>query len=309
MNRRKIVTHTLTIMAFVLLGNLVFVQGQGPSPKTQEANKLWQDQKWIEAAKAYEGLTRTEPNNGQAWFRLGSSLASLNKFSEAIRPLERATEILGRPVVYYTLGSIYAKLNNKEKAFDNLTKAAGAGFPNINQVKNDPNLAEIRSDSRFKAVYEAIEKNARPCKYSAEAKQFDFWIGEWDVTVNGQIVGTNVIQQLEEGCLIMENWSGNGGSTGKSMNFYNPFTKKWRQTYMSNGQVVWEMAGEYKDGAMRYDGEINSPAGRVLTRVILYNQSPDKIRHTQDDSRDNGKTWTNVWDSVYVRRKTTATTN
>jgi hypothetical protein len=125
-----------------------------------------------------------------------------------------------------------------------------------------------------------------------------------DVQVSGQSAGTNVIERLEEGCLIMENWSGRGGSSGKSMNFFNPVTNKWRQTYIGNNEAIWEMSGEYKDGVLLYEGEMYSAGTRpVMVRVKLNNQSPDRIRHTQDNSTDGGKTRQNVWDSVYVRLK------
>lgn len=279
----------------------------GQSPEEQSvsktANRFWQERKWAEAAGAYEALTKLEPANAQAWFRLGSSLMSMNKFDEAVGPLERAAGVSKGPLMYYTLGSVYSRLNNKEKSFENLTKAASTGFAQLDRLKADPNLEGIRGDDRFRAILESVDRNARPCKYSSEAKQFDFWIGEWDAHVNGQVVGTNVIQSLEDGCLIMENWAGGGGSTGKSMNFYNPLIKKWRQTYMSNGQAIWEMAGEYKDGVMSFEGEVISASGKILTRVNFYSISPDKVRHTQENSTDGGTTWTNVWDAMYVRKK------
>ncbi len=296
----------ITVIIILLSLGLVstIAQTQSVSPEMQTANELFQAQKWPEAAAAYEAIAKAEPKNGQAWFRYGSALMSLNKFEESIAPLTKAAEVLNGPMAFYTLGSAYAKLDSKERAFEYLNKAAAAGFAQFNRLKNDPNLAGLRDTSRFNAVFENVERNARPCKYMPEAKQFDFWVGEWDVQANGRSLGTNVIQRLEEGCLIMENWTGAGGSTGKSMNFYNPVLKKWRQTYMSNNQVVWEMSGEYKDGAMRYEGEVIPPNGtKTLTRVVFYNQGPDKLRHTEDDSTDGGKTWTNVWDAIYVRKK------
>jgi tetratricopeptide (TPR) repeat protein len=291
------------VLMFLLFCSWGSAQNQTPSPEAQAANALWQAQKWDESVKAYETITKNEPNNGMAWLRLGSSLMSLNKLNEAVAPLEKAGEILRGSGAYYALGQLYAQLKDKEKAFEYLNKAAGVGFGQFNRLKNDPVLAGIRDDGRFNPLFESVERNARPCKYLPEAKQLDFWVGEWDVQANGQTVGKNVIQRLEEGCLIMENWTGNGGNTGKSMNFYDPVTKKWRQTYMGNGQVVWEMSGEYKDGTMLYEGEVHSTSGIVKTRVTFYNLSPDKIRHTEDHSRDGGKTWNNVWDTIYIRIK------
>ncbi|MGH9941383.1 MAG: tetratricopeptide repeat protein [Pyrinomonadaceae bacterium] len=295
----------------LLISTAAFAQAQPsapatPSPEAQEANTLFQARKWDESAKAYEALTKAQPNNGQAWFRLGASLMSSNKHEQAIAPLQKAVQILQGPLVMYTLGTAYARLNDKDKAFEWLNTAAGAGFAQLSRLQTDQNLASLRDDARFKALAEGVEKNARPCKYSPEAKQFDFWVGVWDVQVNGQTVGTNVIERLEEGCLLMENWTGNGGVTGKSMNFYNPALKKWRQIYMSNNQLVWEMSGEFSDGAMRYVGEVLAPSGSTMTRVTFYNLAPDRVRHTQDNSTDGGKTWTTVWDSMYLRKKVAA---
>ena len=55
---------------------------------------------------------------------------------------------------------------------------------------------------------------------------------------------------------------------------------------------------------MFYAGEMFPPRGApVMVRVKFYNLSPDRVRHTQDNSTDGGKTWTNVWDATYVRKK------
>lgn len=288
----------------LLIAPGAFAQTQPPSPAAQAANALWQAQKWDEAAKAYESLTRSEPNNGLAWFRLGSSLMSLQNFEAAVAPLGKAAEMLRGPQAYYTLGAAYARAGNKAKSFESLRRAAETGFAQFQRMKTDAHLAGLRDDAQFGSVLEAVERNARPCKFSPQARQLDFWVGHWDVQVSGQSVGTNVIERLEEGCLIMENWSGRGGSTGRSMNFFNPSTNKWRQSYISNNEVIWEMSGEFKDGVMLLEGEMYAPGSApVMVRVKFYNLSPDHMRHTQDNSTDGGKTWTNVWDSTYIRQK------
>ncbi|HEX6622942.1 MAG TPA: tetratricopeptide repeat protein [Pyrinomonadaceae bacterium] len=302
-------TDVFLLLLLLLIDPRAFPQTQQQTAAAaQTANALWQAQKWEEAAKAYESLTRSEPNNGQAWFRLGSSLMSLQNFDAAVAPLARAAEILRGPQAYYALGAAHAGTGNKVKSFESLRRAAETGFAQFERMKNDPHLAGLRDDAQFGGVLEAVERNARPCKFSPEAKQLDFWVGRWDVQVSGQSVGTNVIERLEEGCLIMENWSGRGGSTGRSMNFFNPVTNKWRQTYIGNNETIWEMSGEYKDGVMFYAGEMFPPRGApVMVRVKFYNLSPDRVRHTQDNSTDGGKTWTNVWDATYVRKKEAAT--
>lgn len=136
-----------------------------------------------------------------------------------------------------------------------------------------------------------------------ETKQLDFWVGEWDVQANGATVGTSIIEKLHDGCLIVENWIGRSGATGKSLNFYNPVLKKWRQVYVANDLTIWEMSGEYSDGAMRYEGEVISADESVkLTRVTFYDLPPRAVRHMEDNSSDGGKTWESVWDATYLKR-------
>lgn len=296
----------LSLLFLLLIGPEASAQIQSPPPtaSVQSADALWQAQKWEEAAKAYESLTRSQPNNGLVWYRLGSSLMSLQNFGAALAPLGKAAEILRGPQAFYALGAAYARTGDKAKSIESLRRAAETGFGQFDRMKADPNLAGLRDDAQFGSVLEAVERNARPCKFSPQARQLDFWVGRWDVQINGQSAGTNVIERLEEGCLIMENWSGRGGSSGKSMNFFNPATNKWRQTYISNNEAIWEMSGEYKDGVMFYEGEMFPPRGApVMVRVKFFNLSPDRIRHTEDDSNDGGKTWTNVWDATYVRKQ------
>src|SRR3982751_4856124 len=50
-------------------------------------------------------------------------------------------------------------------------------------------------------------------------RQFDFWLGDWDVRdATGKLVGRNRITRVQGGCALEEQWSGNGGVTGSSLN-------------------------------------------------------------------------------------------
>lgn len=42
---------------------------------------------------------------------------------------------------------------------------------------------------------------------SAEHRQFDFWIGNWEVYgANGKLAGTNRVEKILAGCVLQENW-------------------------------------------------------------------------------------------------------
>jgi hypothetical protein len=295
------------LAALLIFTPIAQTQTTAPSPAMQSARALYDSGKWADAAKAFEGVTRAEPGNGRAWFFLGSSFHSMGKYAEAVNAFQSAVRINNNPQAMYGLAASLARLGEKEKAFEWLDKAISGGLApgRLKQLESDADLASLRLEARFKDSVEAARRAASPCMYMAEARQLDFWVGEWDVqlTATGQHVGINRIERAEDGCMIVENWAGAaGGPTGKSINFYNPNTRRWRQTYVGSNLGIWEMSGVYKDGALHYEGEKFTP-GKVLVRVTFINLSPDRLRHTEDNSTDGGKTWNTVWDAMYIRKK------
>ena len=143
-----------------------------------------------------------------------------------------------------------------------------------------------------------------PCPNQSEFRQFDFWVGEWNVTSEGQTVAQSSIQKIIGSCVIYENYSQSDGYVGKSFNFYDAFLKKWRQTWVDSGGNVSEFSGEVKDGTMHYEGESHRQNGRkILRKMILTPLGPDKVRQYSERSLDDGKTWQVAYDFLYLRKK------
>jgi hypothetical protein len=94
-----------------------------------------------------------------------------------------------------------------------------------------------------------------PCQTEVY-RAFDFWLGDWEVTSNGQTAGRNVITSEENGCLILEKWTSASGNTGQSYNFYDPAMKKWRQVWVSGGATIDYSGGLNDAGEMVLEGEI-----------------------------------------------------
>ncbi len=143
------------------------------------------------------------------------------------------------------------------------------------------------------------------CATRPENRQFDFWVGEWDVkNPQGQLAGTNSVQLILGDCVVFENWTGTRGANGKSFNIYNAVTRKWQQTWVDNGGNVLELAGDYRDNQMRLTGETLAPGGAKMLHRLTYTKiTADHIRQLWEQSADGGKTWTNAFDGAYFRRK------
>jgi tetratricopeptide (TPR) repeat protein len=292
----------IAVVLVFLTTTSAFGQPQA-SPKMTAANELFRAQNWAEAAKAYEVVVKDEPNNARAWYQLAMARMSLQQFDSAVDAFQKNIALANNPNTMYNLACAYARLGQKEKALEWLSKAVNGNVsPFVNPV-DDSDLASLRDDARFKEVVLALDKKRHPCMYSAEARQFDFWIGEWDVfNPQGQKAGTSVIQQIANGCGILENWRDAFGNEGKSINFYDGNTSRWYQYWIGSGGGPGRYSGVYAGGALRYEGETKIVNGvKTLSRLTFFNLDANTVRQFAEQSGDEGKTWTTTYDFKYVR--------
>jgi hypothetical protein len=147
-----------------------------------------------------------------------------------------------------------------------------------------------------------------PCS-SPEARQFDFWVGEWIGTwksPNGAIgQGTNRIESILGGCVIHENFQSDGPQPliGRSYSVWSPRLKKWQQTWVDSSGSYLDLNGGFADGKMVLlrDGILgNGKPGRQ--RMTFSNIRKDRFDWDWDTSEDGGQTWTSRWHIDYVRK-------
>jgi hypothetical protein len=134
-------------------------------------------------------------------------------------------------------------------------------------------------------------------------RQFDFWLGEWEVfTPDGKRAGVNSIRRVHGGCVLEESWHGASGSTGSSFNIYTPSTNQWHQTWVDSDGLLLRLDGSF-DGAMRLAGETTGRDGvRTSHRLTWTPQDGGRLRQLWESSAD-GKPWTVVFDGTYVRKR------
>ena len=119
-------------------------------------------------------------------------------------------------------------------------------------------------------------------------RQFDFWVGEWEVRdAAGKEAGRNTISLEQNGCLLTERWVAKSGGTGMSMNYYDPRTSQWKQNWVSPGTLL-EMSGAFANGAMTLEGPLQSlDDGRVTLLRGVWTQLPDgRVRQRFTESSD-----------------------
>jgi tetratricopeptide (TPR) repeat protein len=238
---------------------------------------------------------------------LGTVYHSSGKYDKAAAAWEQAVAInANTTVVQYNLACAYARMNNKDKAIEVLNKIAPSGFFQPEQISADADFTGLQNDVRFKEVLAQAQKAARPCTAAPEFRQFDFWIGEWDVQSNGsgQTAGKSSVQLMLGDCVIFENWTGALGVNGKSFNVYNTAQKQWRQTWVDDRGTLTDYSGEFKGDRLEYYAEsIGANGQKQKLRMTFFKQGADRVRQLGEVSTDEGKTWSTRYDLIYNRRK------
>ena len=103
-------------------------------------------------------------------------------------------------------------------------------------------------------------------------RQFDFWLGEWEVrTPDGKLAGTNRITREYGGCVLHERYDTGRGYSGESLNVYDAPRKAWHQTWVDNGGLLLVLEGAFRANRMVLEGEVRSAettAGRRETSLF-----------------------------------------
>lgn len=153
------------------------------------------------------------------------------------------------------------------------------------------------------AAQPAAAQTTNPCGGTVY-KQFDFWVGEWDVFAGGKQIGTNSVQKILGGCVVFENWTDMRGRGGKSFNTFNSQKGKWQQTWVDDNGNVIEFVGEAKDGVMTYHAETIANDGlKIQNRMTFTKILDNRVRQFWEQSRDAGRSWTVAFDGDYQRRQ------
>ena len=144
---------------------------------------------------------------------------------------------------------------------------------------------------------------AAPCP-APEAKQFDFWIGDWDVfTPDGKLAGTNRIAKIY-GCVLHESWKA-AKMEGQSFNIYDPDRGMWHQTWVDSTGSLLVIEGAFRDGSMRLSDATlpGKKDAKQLNEIIWTPNADGSVRQHWRVSADGGKTWTTSFDGKYVRSR------
>lgn len=135
-------------------------------------------------------------------------------------------------------------------------------------------------------------------------RQFNFWVGRWEVQDPSGVVGTNRVRSALAGCAVTEEWIASNGFPGRSLNSYDAETNAWHQFWVDGGA-----------GSLMLEGGATPSGGMMLsqTRPIRFNgplatdrlewkrQEGGRVLQTWDQSTDQGATFQRLFEGTYIR--------
>lgn len=149
----------------------------------------------------------------------------------------------------------------------------------------------------------ASAQASRGCKLP-EHRQFDFWVGTWDVFPTGQNrqVARSLIENLYGGCVIRENWMPTTGNPGGSLSSYTPEDGRWHQVWMDSSNAMVLFDGGITEGKMVLTGQwkgAQRPGQDSLVRMTYSRLDGGAVRQQGQISTDQGATWKPFFDFTY----------
>jgi ketosteroid isomerase-like protein len=131
---------------------------------------------------------------------------------------------------------------------------------------------------------------------SPEYRQFDFWIGDWDVYDAGSNTSSARVRvdRILNGCVLREHYEDNAGQVGESFTTYDVGRKVWHQTWVTNRGRLLTIEGGPEGGSIRLAGAYFRENGEEVRVRGVWTPVNGDVRESAVVSSDAGRTW-NPW--------------
>lgn len=142
-----------------------------------------------------------------------------------------------------------------------------------------------------------------PCS-APEFKQFDFWVGSWDLTWSDSLHGTNNITKDFDNCVITEHFDSqpSGNFKGMSVSTYSKNLGKWQQTWVDNQGGYLDFIGGWETDRMVLSRSFMKNDSTVFQRMVWFDISDSSFTWNWERSTDN-ENWATLWQIHYKRKQ------
>jgi hypothetical protein len=150
----------------------------------------------------------------------------------------------------------------------------------------------------------AQRTQAQSCT-APEYRQFDFWLGDWDVFDVGSADSTAHVRvdSILDGCVLREHYEDPTGQVGESFTIFDSGRKIWHQTWVTNRGRLLTIEGSLKGGSIELTGAYYLDNAKEVRVRGTWTPVADGVRESAVTSSDGGKTWTSWFDLSFRRPK------
>ncbi len=136
-------------------------------------------------------------------------------------------------------------------------------------------------------------------------KQFDFWVGDWDVyDTSGQKIGENKIEKLENNCIVSEKWQGAKGSSGRSYNYFSLVDSTWNQVWIAGSGNQLILKGKADTNQMSLRSElIENEKGSYYNRITWTKNEDGSVTQLWEILNTSDQPISTAFEGVYKRKK------
>ncbi len=133
-------------------------------------------------------------------------------------------------------------------------------------------------------------------------REFDFWLGEWDVfdvaapkTSSARVSVASIL----DGCALRESYEGARGLKGQSISSYDSAGRVWQQTWVTNRGELLVLHGTFRGSEMVLEGADVTADGRPRLVKGVWKPAGEGVEETAVISLDDGKTWATWFDLIF----------
>ena len=131
--------------------------------------------------------------------------------------------------------------------------------------------------------------------------QFDFWLGEWEVTWGEDGKGENHILRIMDDKIIQENFSA-PELIGMSVSSYDAERKLWCQTWVDNNGSYLDFTGGFENEKMILSRDAIVRGQACKQRMVWFNIEANQFDWNWERSDDGGQSWRALWQIKYTRK-------
>ncbi len=270
------------------------------------ADLAFEQGRWQDAIVQYRQILAERPDDRLSLLRIAQAQRELKRYDDALATLEQArTANAPEAMIDFERARNLALEHRDDDALAALDASDHNGLRALELVERAHEFDAYRAGSRFQRVYKNVRSRVYPCESIEAARDFDFWVGRWEVRMSdGTLAGTNTITKRDGGCALEEHWEGSGGATGTSHTFFLPSRGEWRQVWTGSGGTFFDITGKpAANGSIHMEGQLEyADTHQVVAFRGTWTPGADgRVRQRLEEFDLVGKAWI-IWFDGFYRR-------